>query len=69
MKERPYYIQKSVPSNQFIDTGEMIIEVPYPYNEYISFLAECYEAEDKFWKGIYEDIESDYWINEEKENF
>jgi hypothetical protein len=39
------------------------------FNNYDCFIAECYEAEDEFWKGIYEDIEADYWINEEKENF
>lgn len=69
MKERSYYIQKPVPSNRFIDTGEMVIEVPYPYNNYVSFLVECYEAEDEFWKGIYEEIEADYWINENKNIF
>ena len=67
--KRPYYIQKPIPSNQFVDTGEMVIEAPYPYNNYILFLAECYEAEDEFWKGIYEDIEADYWINENKNKF
>ena len=44
----------------------MIIEIPYPYSKYDCFIAECYEAEDEFWKGIYEEIEADYWINEEK---
>lgn len=39
------------------------------FNEYDDILAECYEAEDEFWKGIYEEIETDRWINEEKENF
>ena len=67
--KRPYYIQKPISSNQFIDTGEMVIEVPYPYSEYNCFIAECYEAEDEFWKGIYEEIEADYWIDENKNNF
>lgn len=39
------------------------------FNEYDDILAEFYEAENEFWKGIYEEIEADYWINEEKENF
>jgi len=39
------------------------------FSDYDCFVAECYEAEDEFWKGVYEDIEADYWINEEKENF
>lgn len=39
------------------------------FDEYDCFIAECYEAEDEFWKGIYEDIEADYWINEDKNNF
>lgn len=38
------------------------------FNEYDDILAECYEAEDEFWKGIYEDIEADYWIDYMKEN-
>ena len=37
--------------------------------KYDCFIAECYEAEDEFWKGIYEEIETDYWINENKNNF
>lgn len=36
---------------------------------YKQFLAEIYEAEDEFWKEIYEDIEADRLINENKENF
>lgn len=39
------------------------------FSEYDSFIAECYEAEDEFWKGIYEDIEADKIISEQKENF
>ena len=39
------------------------------FNKYDCFIAECYEAEDEFWKGVYKEIEADYWINEEKENF
>ena len=39
------------------------------FSKYDCFLAECYEAEDEFWKGIYEEIEADYWINESKNNF
>ena len=67
--KRPHYIQKQVQSNQFIDIGEMIIEIPYPYSKYDCFIAECYEVEDKFWKGIYKEIEADYWIDENKNNF
>ena len=37
--------------------------------DYNQFLAECYEAEDEFWKEVYEDMEVDKAINEEKENF
>lgn len=64
--KKPYYIQEPVSSNQFVDTGETVIEVPYPYNEYISFLAECYEAEDEFWEDVFNDMEADYWIDEAK---
>lgn len=39
------------------------------FNKYYEFLSECYEAEDEFWKGIYEEIEADRIINEIKENF
>lgn len=39
------------------------------FNKYDSFLAECYEAEDEFWREIYEDIEAEKVINEEKNNF
>jgi hypothetical protein len=39
------------------------------FNDYDCFIAECYEAEDEFWKEIYEDSEADYWINENKNNF
>lgn len=39
------------------------------YNDYISFLAEIYEAEEEFWKEMYEDIVSDYWITENKNIF
>ena len=67
--KRLYYIQNPVSSNQFIDTGEIIIEVPYPYRDYISFLAECYEAEDEFWKELFEDRVAEDAINEIKENF
>jgi len=65
-------VKQRAKNNQFIDTREMAIEVPYPYNDYVdyvSFLAEIYEAEDEFWKEIYEDSEADYWINENKNNF
>lgn len=34
------------------------------FKDYDQFLAECYEAEDEFWKGIYEDIEADRVISE-----
>ena len=39
------------------------------FSEYNCFIAECYEAEDEFWKGIYEEIETDRVISEQKENF
>ena len=39
------------------------------FNKYNNFLAECYEAEDEFWREIYEDIEAEKVINEEKNNF
>lgn len=39
------------------------------FNKYECLIAECYEAEDEFWKEIYEDIEADYWINEYKNKF
>ena len=39
------------------------------FKEYDQFLAECYEAEDEFWRSIYEDIEADTIISLEKENF
>lgn len=37
------------------------------WNKYDQFIAECYEAEDEFWKSVYEDIEGDRIINEIKE--
>lgn len=39
------------------------------FNDYDQFLVECYETEDKFWKGIYEEILADTIISLEKENF
>lgn len=33
---------------------------------YDEFLALIYEAEDIFWKEIFEDMEAEYWINEAK---
>jgi hypothetical protein len=27
------------------------------FNKYYEFLVECYEAEDEYWKGIYEEID------------
>jgi len=39
------------------------------FNKYYEFLAECYETEDEFWKGIYEDRVAEDAINEIKENF
>ena len=39
------------------------------FSEYDCFIAECYEAEDEFWKEIYEDVTSEQWINENKNNF
>ena len=38
------------------------------FDKYNCIVAECYEAEDEFWKGIYEDCEAEYWIDYEKEN-
>ena len=66
---RPYKIVKPIPSNAFIDTGEETIEIPWTPTEYACFLAECYELEDEILKEIYEDLEADYWINENKNNF
>ena len=39
------------------------------FNGYDNFLAECYEAEDEFWKEYYEDMQADIAISLEKENF
>lgn len=39
------------------------------WKEYDQFIAECYEAEDKFWEDYFEDLEADRIISEEKENF
>ena len=39
------------------------------FKEYYQFLAECYEAEDEFWKEYFEDIEADRVISEQKEIF
>ena len=39
------------------------------WKEYDQFIAECYEAEDEFWKNYFEDLEADRIISEEKENF
>lgn len=39
------------------------------WNDYTCFIAECYEAEDEFWKEVYEEIEADTIISLEKENF
>ena len=36
------------------------------FSGYDCFLAECYEAEDEFWKELFENIEADYWIEENK---
>lgn len=36
---------------------------------YNQFLAECYEAEDEYWKEYYESNEADSIISEQKENF
>lgn len=38
------------------------------WKEYDQFLSECYEAEDEFWKEVYENSEAEKWINEAKEN-
>ena len=39
------------------------------FNKYYEFLAECYEAEDEFWKELFEDKVAEDTINEIKENF
>lgn len=39
------------------------------WKEYDQFVAECYKAEDEFWKDYFEDLEADRIISEEKENF
>ena len=39
------------------------------FSEYDSFIAECYEAEDEFWKELFEDRVAEDAINEIKENF
>ena len=39
------------------------------FSDYDCFIAEYYEAEDEFWKGIYEDRVAEDTINEIKENF
>ena len=39
------------------------------FSKYDCFIAECYEAEDEFWKEYFEDIEADRVISEQKENF
>lgn len=36
-------------------------------NDYIEFLADIDELEDKFWREYFEEIESDYWISYLKE--
>jgi hypothetical protein len=39
------------------------------FSGYDSFIAECYEAEDEFWKELFEDRVAEDAINEIKENF
>ena len=39
------------------------------FSKYDSFIAECYEAEDEFWKEIYDDRVAEDAIMELKENF
>ena len=39
------------------------------FSEYDSFIAECYEAEDEFWKEIYDDRVAEDAIIGLKENF
>ena len=39
------------------------------FDRYNCFIAECYEAEDEFWKEYYESNEADSIISEQKENF
>ena len=43
----------------------MIIDL----DKYDCFLAECYEAEDEFWKELFEDRVAEDTIVELKENF
>ena len=38
-------------------------------DNYEQFLAELDEAEDEFFKQEFEELEADYWINENKNNF
>ena len=45
------------------------MKIEIDFDKYEQFLAEQYEIEDEFWKGVYEEIEADYWINENKNNF
>ena len=39
------------------------------FNKYNCFLAECYEAEDEFWKELFEDRVAVVAIMRFKENF
>ena len=39
------------------------------FSGYDSFLAECYEAEDEFWKELFEDRVAEDAIMRLKENF
>ena len=37
--------------------------------DYYNILAEAYEAEDNFWKELWEELEEDYWRDYGKENY
>ena len=37
--------------------------------EYYNMLAEAYEAEDKFWKELWEDMKTDSLVDYYKENY
>lgn len=38
------------------------------FKDYEQFIAELYEAEDECYKELYDDLEAEFWINEEKNN-
>lgn len=39
------------------------------WDEYYQFLAESYEAEDKFWEEYFEDLEADEALMTQNDNF